>query len=143
MFNLSQVYDLSLKSNTCKDIHRLAFIECDCVFKPEGAKARASIDEHTQLFNERARKVASYFQSLKDPEFTVVVQPFGRDTSIRDFPINSLSTLDCFHPSLSTHQAMAVNVWNSMLLPAAKKPTKMDLNAVPVCPSADTRIYTN
>lgn len=143
MFNLSQVYNLSLKSNVCKDIHRAAFIECDCVFKPDGAKARENIDIHTQQFNERSRKVASYFQSLNDPEFTVITQPYGRDTSIATFPINSLSTLDCFHPSLSTHQAMAVNLWNSMFLPAAKKPTVMDLDAVPVCPTPEMRIYTN
>jgi len=143
MFNLSQVYNLSLKSNTCKDIHRVAFIECDCIFKPNGAKAREQIDEHTQQFNERSRKVAAHFQSLNDPEFTVITQPFGRDTPLKDFPIDALSTLDCFHPSLSTHQAMAVNLWNSMLLPAAKKSTVLDLNAVPVCPTADSRIYTN
>jgi phospholipase B1 len=143
MFNLSQVYNLSLKSDVCKDIHRTLFIECDCIFKPEAAKARAAIDEHTQLYNERSRKVASHFQSLKDPEFTVITQPFARDTALKDFPITALSTLDCFHPSLSTHQAMAVNTWNSMFLPAAKKPTVMDLNAVPVCPTADSRIFTN
>jgi len=143
MFNLSQVYNLSLKSNTCKDIHRALFIECDCVFKPEATKTRAIIDEHTQQFNQRARKVASYFQSLNDPEFTVITQPYGRDTSIATFPITALSTLDCFHPSLETHQAMAVNLWNSMLTPAAKKPTVIDLNAKPMCATPEMRIYTN
>jgi len=102
MFNLSQVYNLSLKSNVCKDIHRVAFIECECVFEPGGAKTRALIDQYSQEYNARSRKVAAYFQSLNDPEFTVITQPFGRDTALATFPITALSTLDCFHPSLST-----------------------------------------
>jgi len=143
MFNLSQVYDLSLKSSVCKDIHRAVFIECDCVFAPGASKTRQEIDEYAQLYNERSRKVAAYFQSLNDPQFTVVTQPFGRDTSLATFPIDALSTLDCFHPSLSTHQAMAINLWNNMLTPSSKKLTKIDLNATPMCPTANSRIYVN
>jgi phospholipase B1 len=143
MFNISQVYNLSLKSNACKDIHRAAFIECDCLFQPLGAKSRAEMDRYAQDFNARSRKVAAHFQGLNDPQFTVVTQPFGRDTSVASFPIEALSTLDCFHPSALAHEAMAINLWNSMLTPAAKKSTVTQLDAVPMCPTADTLIYAN
>lgn len=143
MFNVSQVYNLSLQTAYCKDVHRVAFVECDCVFRPDGAKDRAEIDSRAQAFNGRARSVANYFQGLKDPQFTVVTQPFGRDTAIATWPTTALSTLDCFHPSLATHQAMAVNLWNNMLTPAAKKLTSLVYDAVPICPTEDTLIYAN
>lgn len=143
MFNLSQVYNLSMKSNVCKDIHRVGFIECECIFRPDGAKLRAEVDEHVQLYNARSRKVATHFQSLNDPQFTVITQPFARDTALATFPIEAISTLDCFHPSLTTHQAMAISLWNNMITPSAKKSTKLDLNEKPICPTPATRIYVD
>jgi len=143
MFNLSQVYNLSLKNKTCATIHRETFIECDCVFRADGAKLRAEVDKTVQGYNAKARSVAAYFQSLKDPAFNVIVHPAGRDTKLADFPIDVLSTYDCFHPSRMMHQIMAINLWNSMLTPAAKRLTSLQLDVVPLCPNATTLLYTN
>jgi len=142
MFNLSQVYDLSLKSPNCATIHRDLFIECDCIFSPGANATRQTVDEYAQAFNARSRALAAYYQALKDPDFTVVSQPFGRNTMLKELPPSMLSTLDCFHPSLMAHEAMAIALWNNMLTPAAMKKTSLNLTDTPLCPTPDTLLYT-
>jgi len=142
MFNLSQVYDLSLKTKACVEIHRAFFVECDCIFKPDANATRQLVDDYVQAYNNRTRAVAKYYQALNDPSFTVVAQPFGRDTMIKDLPTDFLSTLDCFHPSLIAHQGMAIALWNNLLTPAAYKKTTMNITDTPLCPTPDTLLYT-
>jgi len=141
-FNLSQVYDLSLKTPVCAEIHRDLFIECDCIFSPKANTTRQLVDEYSQEFNARSRALAAYYQALNYPDFTVVAQPFGRDAMVRNMPTDLLSTLDCFHPSLIAHQGMAIALWNNMLTPAAQKKTYFNLTDTPICPTPDTLIYT-
>jgi phospholipase B1 len=142
MFNLSQVYDLSLKTNRCAEIHRDLWIECDCIFKSDAAKTRAEVDEYVQAYNARSRGLAAYYQAFGDPQFMVVAQPFMRNTALKDQPTDILSTLDCFHPSLIAHEALATALWNNMLTPAASKKTVMNITDTPLCPTANTLLYT-
>eukprot|EP00026_Physarum_polycephalum_P011428 Phypoly_transcript_11654.p1 GENE.Phypoly_transcript_11654~~Phypoly_transcript_11654.p1 ORF type:complete len:337 (+),score=40.66 Phypoly_transcript_11654:93-1103(+) len=121
MFNISQVYDLSLKTKRCAEIHRDLFIECDCIFGPQANKTRSVVDMYVQEYNARSRGLAAYYQAFGDPNFTVVAQPFASNTALRDQPTDILSTLDCFHPSLIAHEALATALWNNMLTPAASK----------------------
>jgi len=141
IFNLSQVYDLSLKTKQCAAIHRAVFIECDCIFSPLANRTRQAVDEYAQAYNERSRGLAAYYQKQNYPDFTVVAQPFGRNTKIRDQPTTLLSTLDCFHPSLMGHEGMAIALWNNMLTPAANKKTFLNLGDTPLCPTEDTRLF--
>lgn len=142
IFNLSQVYNLSLKTKYCTDIHRDLSIECPCVFRADANQTRQQVDIYTQLYNARSRAVAAKYQALRDPQFTVVAQPFGRNTDVANLPIELLSTLDCFHPSLLAHEAMAIAMWNNMLTPAAYKKTALNLTDTPLCPTPDTLLYT-
>jgi len=90
---------------------------------------------------ERFRR-ATGLQSLQDPEFTVIIQPFGRNTMIQDQPTDLLSTLDCFHPSLIAHEGMAIALWNNLITPSANKKTYLNLTDTPLCPTEDTLLYT-
>jgi len=139
-FNLSEVYYLSLKSSTCKTIHRDLFIECDCIFGPGGNKTRDQADTYLQEYNARSRLVAADYKG-KYTDFALVVQPFGSNTNVASLPIEFLSTLDCFHPSLIAHQAMAVALWNNMLVPASQKKDHIDINDKPICPTENTLLY--
>lgn len=141
LFNLSQVYDLSLKTKICTDIHRVVFIECDCLFSPGANQTRQQVDEYAQAYNAKSRALAAQYQKLNYPDFTVVTQPFGRNAMIKDMPTDLLSTLDCFHPSLIAHEGMAIALWNGMLTPAAQKKTYFNLTDTPICPTKDTLIY--
>lgn len=142
MFNISQVYDLSLKTKACVDIHRDFAVECDCIFSHDANATRTLVDEYVQAYNEKSRDVAAYYQSFNDPNFTVIIQPFGRNTMLKDQPPDILSTLDCFHPSLIAHRAMAVALWNNLLTPAADKKSVLNITDTPLCPTADTLLYT-
>jgi len=143
IFNVSQVYDLSLKNKYCTNVHRVAFVECDCAFGIKGKKHREYMDEMTVAYNARTRKVVAEYNDPTNPSFAVVSQPHAEDLAIKDQPIDFLSTLDCFHPSLTAHRIMAINLWNTMLTPLDKKPHTMDPNAKPMCPTNDTLIYTH
>jgi len=141
-YNISQAYDLSLKTPRCGDVTRPLFIQCDCLFAPENGAIRAIIDDRMAQFSARAVNVAKYYQRKAYDNFAVVVQPFAINTRLADLPTRFVSHLDCFHPSKPGQEAMAVALWNSMLTPAAKKKTTINMDDVPMCPTADTLIYT-
>jgi len=144
LFNLSQVYTLSLQSPTCKTIHRTLFVECDCLFQPDanGAKTRQEMDDYVQGYNQRIIAIAKSYYG-KYPEFAAVAQVFGSNTNLTGMPLGMLSSLDCFHPSLFAHQHMAIALWNNMFTPYANKKTYLDLGDKPMCLTNATLIYTN
>jgi len=141
-FNVSQAYDLSLQTSRCNNISRPWFIECDCIFQPENGFIRETIDAAVSEFNARAQTVAAYYQRKAYDNFAVVFQPFATNTYISELPTSFLSHLDCFHPSKTGMQAMAVALWNNMLTPSINKKTNLDMSDKPICPTADTLLYT-
>jgi phospholipase B1 len=145
MGNLSQIYELSLKSSYCKDVHRLIPIECVCAFTEgkEGERLRKDLDVMAQEYNARTRKVAAWWSEQQYDDFAAIPQPFFSEARADDFPIDFLSSLDCFHPSLLAHQTMAKSLWNNMLTPAAKKRTTFDFTEPFVCPTNTSIFYTN
>jgi len=141
-FNISQAYDLSLRNPSCANVSRPLYISCDCLFKAGAGRIRELIDSRMSLFNQRAVKVATYYQRKAYDNFAVVVQPFATNTHISDLPSRFLSPLDCFHPSKAGHEAMAIALCNSMLTPAATKKTTLSMTDKPICPTQNTLLYT-
>lgn len=141
-FNISQAYDLSLKVSRCNNVTRPLFVSCDCLFKPANSAIRALIDARVAQFNQRAAKVATYYQRKAYDNFAVVVQPFATNTSISKLSSSFLSRLDCFHPSKPAHEAMAVALWNAMLTPSANKKTTLNMTETPICPTDSSLLYT-
>jgi phospholipase B1 len=142
MFNLSGIYTLGLQSSYCTELHKDLALECHCIFGTNGTLTRPISDTITQVVNEKMMNIQQIYKVLNDTDFAVVVQPFGRDTNVALFPLDYLSTLDCFHPSLPAHQALGIALWNNMLTPAATKKTFADFKDKPICPSANTLLYT-
>jgi len=141
-FNISQAYDLSVRSSRCHNVSRPLFISCDCLFDPAAGAVRQAIDAQMSLFNQRAVNVATYYQRKAYDNFAVVVQPFPNNTHISDLPTSFLSRLDCFHPSRLGQEALAIALWNSMLTPAAYKQSYLNMSDTPICPTASTLLYT-
>jgi len=141
-FNVSQAYDLARETARCDNASRPLFVQCDCLFKPENGAVREEIDSRITQFNQRAVNIAAYYRRKAFEDFAVVVQPFPTNTHISDLPSRFISRLDCFHPSKSGQEAMAVALWNSMLTPQAKKKTSINMADTPICPTKDSLLYT-
>ncbi|CAE6356179.1 unnamed protein product [Rhizoctonia solani] len=60
------------------------------------------------------------------------------------YPIESLSSLDCFHPSTATHQRIAAGLWNRLTLDETARAASFDWETTPKfrCLQADDRIKT-
>jgi phospholipase B1 len=140
IFNISGVYNVSLRSEYCTMVHMaIGFSECECAFSlTEGQVWRDKMDLIASEYRRVVREVAK--NAPKTDSFAVVVQPFLEDMVIPG--LDYLSTLDCFHPSLQTHQLMALALWNTMLTPAAKKKTSYYWPVNIICPTNDTLLYT-
>jgi len=142
MYNVSQAYDVSLTAGRCANLTRSLFIECDCIFDVDNGPIRETIDANIAQFNVRAQEVAQYYQSKAYNNFAVIFQPFAMNTYLTSLPESFLSHLDCFHPSRLGQQAMAIALWNNMLSPSIGKHAFLDMDDTPMCPTADTLLYT-
>ena len=114
LLNISQVYELTRNVPHCAKLRKSGLIfECTCAFL-EGANgndARAKMDLMAHEYNKRIEKVALYYQDLNDTSFTVRVDPLLSKVKLSEWPLDYLSSLDCFHPSLIAHEKLAVGVW--------------------------------
>eukprot|EP00128_Syssomonas_multiformis_P010691 Colp12_sorted_trinity150504_noHs@4799 len=145
LFNISGVYDISQKRDYCRNFHAMSFFECKCGFAPssEGGDAyRRAIADMSQEYNARLRKIANDYKG-QYRDFGVVAQPAFRDAELPALPVEFLSNIDCFHPSPLGHAQMAMHLWNNMVSPHGAKSTKFNVMDSFVCPTEETRIYTD
>ena len=145
MFNVSQVYEVSLRSKRCEEIHSDFFVECSCAFlnTSEGNERRKEMDEAAVAYNQRLEKVVNEFSQNRSDEFAAVIQPAFRDGLAKNLPTDFVSSLDCFHPSLLAHQAMAKLLWNNMLSTRAEKHSTFDFRDSLICPTESSIFPTN
>eukprot|EP01089_Gocevia_fonbrunei_P016048 TRINITY_DN4888_c0_g1_i1.p1 TRINITY_DN4888_c0_g1~~TRINITY_DN4888_c0_g1_i1.p1 ORF type:complete len:357 (-),score=49.77 TRINITY_DN4888_c0_g1_i1:4-1074(-) len=139
LFNISQVYYLSLNTSYCDDVHISLPVECTCAFDSDESN-RIYLDSVVQAYASRLAKLEKEWKAKNLSDFIVQIQPFSQNLVIPN--INYLSTLDCFHPSLLAHQQLAIATWNSLLTPVGKKPQHLKPNQPLICPTADTLLYT-
>jgi hypothetical protein len=141
MFNVSQVYYIALPDKHCFQTHEiLGGVECSCAFGKNNTN-RMMMDILSVEYNKRMYKIADDFNSRGYKDFAVVIQPMLQNMKIPD--LSYLSHLDCFHPDLKAHRALAVALWNTMFLPAAKKPHNWEPGADIFCPNNDSILYAN
>ena len=122
-------------------------MECDCAFSVtnEAKTHRQAMDEMAQKYNEKTRQIVqeNYIQKegMINDDFAIAVHPFGRNQEIKNFNAEMFSTLDCFHPSLKSHEVMATALWNSMLTPPQQRKTTTDVDDIPIIPTEDSIFY--
>jgi len=137
IFNISGVWYAGHTYKYCEFIWKyIARTECKCV--ETGKQSDLDImDLRAIQFNAISEKLANKYAGLKNPNFTVVVQPGLSGILVQDFGEAYLSNLDCFHPSLCANQAFTYQIWNNMFQPQGKKDTKPDKNNIKIhCPTA-------
>jgi len=132
--DVSTLYNVN--SGTCGLLHSVA---CSCVGTSDATK-RAKVSAVAKDYVALATKISGQFNARKHPTQAVVVQPFLTNNIISDRSL--LSAADCFHPSASAHELASIALWNNMISPREAKKLTWDKNDSPICPTADTLIYT-
>ncbi|KAG9292438.1 hypothetical protein G9A89_015308 [Geosiphon pyriformis] len=148
VFNVSQVYEFSHGKEYCrwfKDLPQVQF-GCPCAFLPGqiGKKKRQEMDKVTVLYKSAIERIAMEYAQKhnRDPSFAVVYQPI--DVNLTTFPIEAVSNIDCFHPSLNTHALMAKSLWNNLPITSSLRSASIKWNPeLPIrCFTATDRIRT-
>lgn len=142
--NISHVAKFNSSSPLCQVLGRQLH-ECPCLNKGTDF-ALSMLDRNIFAFNRRLHRFAADWRTnlTNRSDVAIVVQPFlegfGADLK-KDF----LSTFDCFHPSITAHQDLAIGLWNSMLCTGDRK-TLCGKGFAPganaTCPTKDSAFYT-
>ena len=123
IFNVSGVYDLTFTNPYCNTLRTSGTIfECTCAFVtgPMGDLERQKMDVLAVEYNHRLKLARDKFmqpllqhaRNTSTPlTFAVMMDPILTNVHIPDWSLDMLSTVDCFHPSLRTHELMAIGVW--------------------------------
>ncbi|KAI9478661.1 MAG: hypothetical protein EXX96DRAFT_571769 [Benjaminiella poitrasii] len=113
--------------------------ECQCF---SSAENMAKMDAISDAYNQKLQAIADKYKGKPNGTFAVMYSPAPID--ILSFPIDALSNIDCFHPSLKGHQWIAKTFWNQMFLNSASKPTVMKFqdNVKVYCPTDNDRLPT-
>ena len=77
------------------------------------------MDELQEEYNNRLLKIVSDYQRAHHPTFAVTYM--SAEIPFSEYPIEALSSVDCFHPSLDTHRFLAAGMWNRL---TGDKPTR-------------------
>ncbi len=91
--------------------------------------------------NQQVRRETFILKTRTNLDFYAVIQPFAMNVHIPS--IAYLSTVDCFHPNFLAHEALAIGLWNNMIVPSAQKKTIWDPKDLPNCPTADSKFFIN
>lgn len=117
VFKVSDVYSMTLNQPYCSQLLPVPHVnlECPCMLLggKVGAATRALMDSLMNQYNERLIKIVKEYQTKRYSDFAVLWQP--PNIPLSTFPVHALSSVDCFHPSIKTHQLMAAELWNRLV----------------------------
>ncbi|KAI9477877.1 MAG: hypothetical protein EXX96DRAFT_229104 [Benjaminiella poitrasii] len=139
-FKVSGVFPLSAGQSYCVPNGILENTsECSC---SGSAADLAKMDALSDAYNAKLQAIADKYKGTSGGTFAVMYSPAPIDIS--SFPIDALSNVDCFHPSLKGHQWIAKSFWNQLFVKSSLKPStmKFDANLGVYCPTASDRLPT-
>ncbi|XP_030410144.1 phospholipase B1, membrane-associated [Gopherus evgoodei] len=107
---------------------------CSCVLPvTEGSQELVMVMEATRAYQNSTRKLVESGRYDTQENFTVVLQPFFRNTKIpllQDGRADmSFLAPDCFHLSQKSQSQLSRTLWNTMLLPVGEKTDFFDPKA--------------
>lgn len=144
--NLVEILDISIvkklnQNFVCDTLHLFL---CDCAAFPKDSAAEAELQAETARYRELMNQLVLSGRYDTRDDFTVVVQPFFRETLPPDNngePDLSYFAPDCFHLSLKGHRAATDALWNNMVEPVGNKRTQWTPNELVECPSAEAPYF--
>jgi phospholipase B1, membrane-associated len=143
-FNVSQIWDLTKDDEYCQTLQNSGTVfECTCAFLPGplGEATRRIMDELVVQYNLRLLKIWLEYQTHRNDNFAIIIDPLLKDVSVRDWNVDALSKVDCFHPALKTHKLLAIGAWNNLFRPAYLK-KGLSKREYMKCPYSWDRIWT-
>ncbi|ESP02914.1 hypothetical protein LOTGIDRAFT_111188, partial [Lottia gigantea] len=134
------------KGLICTVVH---FFLCKCAAFPKTDNDKAELRNMTRRYQTIVHELATSGKYDTTEDFTVVDQPFFRDTYVPRKPGTNDVDLsyfapDCFHLSEMGHSNAAIALWNNMFERVGQKATEWVLGETISCPSEDSPyIFTN
>ncbi|KAI8875872.1 hypothetical protein K501DRAFT_201698 [Backusella circina FSU 941] len=102
-FKVSGVFPLTAGQSYCVPNGFLQnTIECSC---SSSAENLAKMDALSDAYNVKLQSIADKYKGTANGTFAVMYSP--APIQISSFPVDALSNVDCFHPSLKGHQWIA------------------------------------
>lgn len=144
--NLVEILDISVvkrlnQNLVCDALHLFL---CACAAYPADSEAEAELQMETVRYRELMNQMVLSGRYDTRDDFTVVVQPFFRNTMPPDLngkPDLSYFAPDCFHLSLKGHRAATEALWNNMIEPVGKKRTMWTPGELVECPTAEAPYF--
>eukprot|EP01080_Neovahlkampfia_damariscottae_P005464 gene5464-9282_t len=127
------IYNAGKDSFYCRTLWGIIQRGIECMMKPEMHEKMTALAKE---YNVRIDRIAKYWNSRRKKDFFVAVQPPLKNARIPDR--THTSKLDCFHPSAKSNAELSMSIWNSLQLPADKKPTAAVKEYI--CPNENTII---
>ncbi|KAH9495071.1 Lysophospholipase 1 [Bulinus truncatus] len=121
VLNIEIVRDLA-DNLLCSAVH---FFACDCAANPGNQEELDQLIRLREGYQQAARDLAASGRYDTRDDFTVVLQPFYRETFLPrtdtgDVDMSYFAS-DCFHHSIKGQQAAASALWNNMVEPVGSK----------------------
>ncbi|KAJ3218281.1 hypothetical protein HDU67_006254 [Dinochytrium kinnereticum] len=141
-FQLSQLKPLQDGVGYCRTVSKLLPL-CSCMQSEEG---RRGMDLLVEGYDRAARKVAAEINAERDDGFAVLFDPGMKGLDLVKAAQTGggiqtlLSGLDCFHPSKTSHDAIARGLWNNLFVPQNSRTPYDILETQYVCPTEDSRL---
>jgi len=139
--NLVEVLNVEMASEVAKGLvcHAVHLFVCDCASNPKSSAAREELIALKQAYRDATQELATSGRYDTKDDFTVVLQPFYRDTQVPrksngkvDY---SFFAADCFHHSEKGQQAAGEALWNNMVEPVGEKRTEWAAGEPLECPT--------
>ncbi|QRV92999.1 GDSL-like lipase/acylhydrolase family protein [Ceratobasidium sp. AG-Ba] len=147
VFQVSHIYNLTLNQPYCEQLIPNVThynLECTCALfgGATGEFTRSRMDKLQGQYNTALQKIVADYKAKNYKDFAVIWQP--PVVPLDRYPVESLSSLDCFHPSTATHQRIAAGIWNRLTLDTAGRAVPIEWETTPKfrCLQASDRIQT-
>lgn len=147
MLDLSHIHRIQQSTEKCKIEHQYILKECGCIDRGNHEEL-AMLDQNIHYMNTRFHKFAADWREKLQvqgrSDIAIVAQPFFEGIG-ETLDYTFLSRLDCFHPSASAHEDLAIGLWNAMLCNKGREQRcgvvfTPDMPAI--CPTETSYFYT-
>ncbi|KAF8686414.1 hypothetical protein RHS04_00071 [Rhizoctonia solani] len=107
-----------------------------------GEFTRGQMDRLVQQYNTVLQNIVADYKAKNYKDFAVIWQP--PNLPFKNYPIQAVSSVDCFHPSSDAHARIAAGLWNRLTLDTTARAAPFTWEETPTfrCLEESDRIQT-